>query len=115
MRLKDECYRLVQQIAVARDRLCRGPGCWERATAGHHLFPGSGRNSTDFNPEYVMGLCVNCHDWAHHKPDEFDSWAINLLGPIYREGEYWTNIPKRDIDFNRMRDDLKKTLSFYSK
>jgi len=107
--IKTKCFALFQQVVVSRDRLCRAPGCSERSTAGHHIF-GRGA-SVAFNPKYGIGLCVECHRWAHAKPEEFKGWVIYMLG----EGEYYSglrlsNAVIKNIDYEQIRDDLKVLL-----
>ena len=113
--VKKDCYALVQEIVVKRDIFCRAPGCYELASAGHHIF---GRNnlSTAFNPRYVLGMCVLCHiPWAHKEPKEFQEWVIRHMGEeTYYEGLRLSNTVVKHQDFKQIRDQLKQELAKYN-
>ncbi len=110
---KHDCYALLQQVVVARDRLCRAPGCCGLATAGHHIFKRD-RLATAFLPKYAIGLCINCHiPWAHKEPDQFTEWVISWMS----EEEYYaglrlshTAVKFLDYDaiYQSLREELKK-------
>ena len=113
---KDDCYSLIQEIAVARDGLCRAPGCCQIATAGHHIF-GRKNMATAFNPRYALGMCVDCHvPWAHKEPDQFNEWVISWMG----EEEYYaalrlSNSVCKHQDFKQIRAALLEVLKKYKK
>jgi hypothetical protein len=78
--VKDDCYRLFQQIVVKRDKFCSKPGCSELSTAGHHVF-GRKNMGTAFNPETGLGLCNYHHDgWARESPEEVRDVLERRLG-----------------------------------
>lgn len=111
MSAKGDCYALIQAIAVARDRLCRAPGCRSPSTAGHHLFKRD-RLATAFDPRYVWGVCPACHGWAHRHPAQFRGWVISIMG----ENEYYaalrlSNSVVKHQDFIQIRDNLRAELS----
>jgi hypothetical protein len=114
MSAKLDCYRLIQEIAVARDIFCRAPGCSEYATAGHHIY-GRTNLSTAFDPRYVLGLCVQCHvPWAHKNPDEFKEWVIRWMGEDeYEYGHQLSLTIAKHVDFHWIRDNLKLELAKY--
>lgn len=115
MSAKDDCYALIQEIAVARDIFCRAPGCWQMATAGHHLFKRD-RMATAFMPKYVWGLCGACHAWAHAEPDCFRDWVIAKMGhDEYYDALLLSNTVIKNTDFNAVRSSLKEKLKKYKK
>ena len=70
--------KLIQQIGLARDKVC--PICGEKAQVTHHIFTRS-RSMTAYLPEAVIGLCHRCHmKEAHNKPKEFKQFMIERLG-----------------------------------
>ena len=113
---KSDCYALVQEIACARDRLCRGPGCSNLATSGHHIYKRN-RLATAFDPQYIVGLCNDCHvPWAHAEPDQFTQWVISWMG----EDEYYFGLRKsntvvKDVNYIEIREGLRRILAAYKK
>lgn len=111
---KSDCYALIQAIVVARDKFCKGPGCSNLATSGHHLYKRDCM-ATAFNPHYVIGICVNCHGWAHRHPTEFRQWAIYLFGEEdYFAGLKLSKTTCKYQDFNKIRDNLKEILKGFT-
>ena len=112
MSAKDDCYRLIQEISVARDPFCRAPGCERLSTCGHHLFPRS-RLATAFDPRFIIGLCHYCHvPWAHAKTKEFQEWVISWMGEdVFIEGVRLSNSIVKHLDFNEKRRYLMTELS----
>jgi hypothetical protein len=110
MSAKEDCYRLIQEIAVAQNPFCRAPGCENPSTCGHHLFKRD-KMATAFDPRYVWGVCLGCHGWAHRQPEQFREWAISIMG----EEEYYaalrmSNSIVKYLDFNEIRRGLKMAL-----
>ena len=113
--LKSECYALVQAVVCARDIFCRAPGCCNLATAAHHLYKRD-RMATAFNPRYVIGLCNDCHSWAHAEPDEFREWVISWMGADeYEYGHQLSLTVARHVDFEGIREQLRVELGKYKK
>ena len=111
--VKVECYALVQEIVVKRDIFCRCPGCCNLAGAGHHLFKRD-RMATAFNTKYVIGVCVECHDWARNEADEFREWVLSWMGSNeYYEAWRLSLTVAKHIDFKQIRDNLKQELGKY--
>uniref|UniRef100_A0A6M3LLX7 Uncharacterized protein n=1 Tax=viral metagenome TaxID=1070528 RepID=A0A6M3LLX7_9ZZZZ len=78
---KAEAYRLIQEVALVKDKYCQRPGCGRSADCGHHVFPGRGKLATDFLHEAVISVCTQDHTgWAHNKPKEFKQFMIERLG-----------------------------------
>jgi len=112
--IKRECYALVQAVVCARDIFCRAPGCSNLATAAHHMYKRD-RLATAFNPQYLIGLCVDCHAWAHAEPDEFREWVIQWMGTDeYEYGHQLSLTVCKHIDFKKVRDNLKQDLAKYN-
>jgi len=109
---KKDCYALVQAVTIARDIFCRAPGCSSMATAGHHLYKRD-RMATAFNPRYVVGLCVDCHGWAHAEPDEFKEWVISWMGDDYHDGFALSRTIVKYQDFDQIRANLRRELAKY--
>ncbi len=108
--IKLECYALVQAIVTKRDKLCKGPGCMNISTSGHHLFKRDNMG-TAFNTRYVIGLCNNCHGWAQRNPSQARQWAVYLLGEdVYLAGLRLAKSVVKYVDFEKIRNDLKKEL-----
>lgn len=85
MSAKDDCYKLVQEIAVTRDAVCLRPECGKPADCGHHIFKRD-RMATAFLPEAVVGVCTQDHTgWAHAKPKEFQAFMVGEIGDRYHE------------------------------
>ena len=113
---RSECYRLYQQVVVARDIFCRYPGCGQRSTVAHHIFKRD-RLATAFNPKYGIGLCAGHHgNWAHAQPTAFKSWLVSIMGEDgYYEGLRLSNTQVKHIDFNTIRESLLLELAKYSR
>jgi hypothetical protein len=108
--IKSECYALVQQIVTKRDKLCKGPGCMNISTSGHHLFKRDNMG-TAFNTRYVIGLCNTCHGWAQRNPSKARQWAIYLLGEDeYLAGQRLAKSVVKYVDLEKIRDGLKNEL-----
>lgn len=112
MSIKQDCYALVQEIVVKRDVFCRCPGCSNLAGAGHHLFKRD-RMATAFETRYVIGVCVECHEWARAEKNEFTDWVISWLGEEYWEALRLSNTTVKHQDFKQIRDNLKVELLKY--
>ena len=77
---KKDCYSIIQEIAVIKDKVCQHPSCSRPADCGHHSFKRD-RLTTAFLPEAVVGVCTQHHTgWAHNKPKEFKTFMIERLG-----------------------------------
>jgi hypothetical protein len=104
--IERECFALMQMIAVARDILCRAPGCWQSATAGHHIF---GRGAAvAFDPRYILGMCALCHvPWAHARPKEFDEWVQSWMDKHeYAEGVRLSQSIAKHLDYKKIKETL---------
>jgi hypothetical protein len=112
--IKKQCYALVQEIVVKRDVFCRCPGCNNLAGAGHHLFKRD-RMATAFNTRYVIGVCVDCHEWARAEANEFREWVISWMGADeYEYGHQLSLAVCKYTDFKKVRDNLKQELAKYN-
>jgi hypothetical protein len=105
-----ECYKLIQEIAIAQDPFCIYPRCSNRSTVGHHLFSRA-RMATAFHPECVKGLCNTDHRNAHDHPAAFQFFMENIMGERYFELMRLSNTVVKNIDFKEIRDELKKKLT----
>jgi 5-methylcytosine-specific restriction endonuclease McrA len=108
--IEQECFRLVQQIVVARDKKC--VRCGEPSSCGHHVFTRS-RQATAFLPEACMGLCTECHNWIEAHPEQGVILAVSLLGrKRYDELERvsLTQCRFREADYRDIRRVLRKRL-----
>jgi hypothetical protein len=77
---KAEAYRLIQEVTVAKDKVCQKPECNRGADCGHHVFKRD-RLKTAFLHEALVGFCTQHHTgWAHNKPKEFKKFMIKRLG-----------------------------------
>jgi ribosomal protein S27AE len=74
---KRDCYRLFQEIVTARNGKCRR--CGTTPISAHHIFHRN-RMATAFLPENGIGLCAECHQWAHQKPALFRTWIMGSIG-----------------------------------
>lgn len=90
-----ECYRLIQQIAVTKHPFC--VRCGAPSTCGHHIFTRS-RPGTAFDPDAVIGMCAECHTWAHRYP----SRAILLAQVVIGIKEY-NLLTRKSIEVCRYR------------
>lgn len=111
--IKKECYSLVQAVVCARDIFCRAPRCSNLVSAAHHLHKRD-RIATAFNPKYLIGLCVDCHGWAHAEPGEFREWIIMKIGADeYEYGHQLSLTIAKHVDFEQIRNFLKQELGKY--
>ena len=101
-----ECYKLIQEIAVALDPFCIHPGCNNPSVVGHHLFKRD-RMATAFHVECVKGLCDQHHKVAHADPNGFTGYMIGKIGPRYDELLRLSHTVVKNIDFKKERDKLK--------
>ena len=111
---KEKCYRIIQEIAVARDKHCQAPFCYQPADCGHHTFKRD-RLATAFNPDVVIGMCTQHHTgFCHNKPKQFKEFMINRLGEeryyALRRQSY-TNVDHPD--YNEIYQGLVKVLRAY--
>ena len=105
-----ECFRLVQVIAVTKYPNC--VRCGAPSTCGHHIFSRS-RNATAFDPAAVLGLCAECHAWAHQYPGA----GLRLAQTIVGIKEY-NRLAKKSMaicryrasDFREIRQRLREEL-----
>lgn len=111
MSAKNDCYRLIQEVVVARDVFCRAPGCGRLSAAGHHLYKRD-RLATAFDPRYVIGLCNDHHvPWSHKEPNEFREWVISWMGEDeYYAGLRLSNTTVKHQDFEQIRECLREKL-----
>lgn len=99
---KKDCYSIIQEIAVARDKVCQKPECSRRAEAGHHLWKRD-RFATAFLPEAILGLCTQHHTgWAHNKPEEFKKFMVARMGEEYYELRRLSNTVVKNLDYNEI-------------
>ena len=107
---KNECYRLIQQVAILQNPICKYPNCWKPSSCGHHIFSRS-RLATAFLPEAVWGMCQEHHAWAHAHPMRFKQLAVSLIG----FENYWviarrSNEVIKHIDYSEIKANLKAIL-----
>jgi hypothetical protein len=111
--LKKPCYKLYQQVVVARDIFCQRPGCHKPATAGHHVF-GRANMGTAFEPDGGLGLCMDCHDgWARQCPMTVHDVLRRKVGPKrYNELQTLSNtvVKLREYDLKDIADFLGNML-----
>ncbi len=112
---KADCYRVIQEIAVARDKVCQKPGCSRRAEAGHHLWKRD-RLATAFLPEAILGLCTQHHTgWAHNKPKEFKDFMVSRMGKRYYELQRLSNTVVKNLDYDAIYQGLVCVLGAHKK
>lgn len=110
MSAKDDCYKLIQEIAVARDVKCQHPDCWLPADCGHHLFKRD-RMATAFLPEAAIGLCTRHHTgWAHAKPKAFKAFMVKRMGNRYHELARLSRQIVQHSDYTEIRTRLREYL-----
>ena len=113
MSAKDDCYKLMQEIAVTRDVVCQRPECGRPAECGHHLFKRD-RMATAFLPEAVVGVCTQDHvGWAHAKPNEFKKFMVNYMGNRYHKLSKLSTTVCKYQDYNIIRSKLRECLRGY--
>lgn len=108
MSAKDDCYKLIQQIAVLKDPFCVH-GCGRRSSCGHHVFKRD-RLATAFDPDLVVGLCAQCHTgWAHGKDaDDFKQFMIKRIGKdAFYAARRRSNEIVKGFEYERRRDELR--------
>jgi len=110
MSAKDDCYKLTQEIAVARDVVCQRPECIRPADCGHHIFKRD-RMATAFLPEAVVGVCTQDHTgWAHAKPQEFKAFMVKRMGKRYHELSRLSKTVCKYQDYTEIRARLGERL-----
>ena len=114
MKAKDDCYKLIQMIALAQDPICTMPGCWQPSQVGHHLFKRSNM-ATAFHPPAVRGFCNLHHGHAHAKPKEFKKTMIALIGPRYHDLQRLSKQVVPDMDYVAKRAELRGILESLGK
>jgi len=67
--------------------------------------------ATAFDPRYVIGLCVDCHRWAHAKPAQFTDWVISWMGDEYYFGVRKSHTVVKDVNYIEIREGLKRILA----
>lgn len=76
---KDEQWKrdACRAVVLARDPICRYPGCREASTDVHELHRGAGRRSAYLDPLKCIGLCgfdaphyTDHHRWVTEHPVE---------------------------------------------
>jgi hypothetical protein len=113
MSAKDDCFKLIQQIAIARDKVCQHPDCCTSVEVGHHIFSRS-RMATAFLPEAVIGLCAWHHStWAHGKPKAFKEFMVERIGERYHQLRRRSYETVKNPDYNEIRQGLVKVLEAY--
>jgi hypothetical protein len=111
---KDDCYRLIQLVAIKEAKgICQRPGCGRPAECGHHVFKRD-RLTTAFRPDCVVGLCIEDHNgWAHGEPEWF---TIFMLGRLGEERYYelqrlsYSRAKESTFDFIGTREQLRGML-----
>lgn len=70
----------VQQTVCLRDRICiiDLPGCFVTPICGHHIIPRR-YLQTRWNEKNLAGVCVHCHPWADHNPNESEAFLVRTL------------------------------------
>jgi len=111
---KNDCYKLIQVIAIAQDPICTMPGCWQPSQVGHHLFKRSNL-ATAFHPLSVRGFCHLHHGHAHTKPAEFEKAMIMLMGPLYHDLQRLSKQVVPDMDYVAKRTELRGILESFRK
>ena len=115
MSAKDDCYKLIQEIAVARDVVCQRPECGRPADCGHHLFKRD-RMATAFLPEAVVGVCAQDHTgWAHAKPREFKAFMVEKRGNRYYELARLSETVCKHQNYAEIRAGLRENLRMLMK
>ena len=115
MKAKHDCYRLIQQIAVAQDIFCIIPGCGQLSQVGHHLFKRD-RMATAFHPGAVRGLCNLHHGHARGKPEQFKKAMIGLMGfERYYELQRLSKSVVKNTDYVAKRAELRGMLENFGK
>ncbi|MFZ4436792.1 MAG: hypothetical protein ACOYOS_00030 [Syntrophales bacterium] len=104
---RNDCYRLIQMIAIRQDPFCIV--CGAPSEVGHHLWR---RNnlSTAFHPEAVRGLCNPHHGFAHAKPTAFKAHMQRLMGPRYHELQKLSKTVVKGMDYVAKRSELRGIL-----
>ena len=102
MSTKADCYRIIQEIAVARDKVCQHPECNRPADCGHHLFKRD-RLATAFFPEAILGVCTQHHTgWCHNKTEEFAMAMFVKMGRRYYELRRLSHTIVKNMDYNEV-------------
>ena len=110
---KARAYRLIQEIAVARDKVCQHPECMKRVDCGHHTWPRAWMG-TAFEPDSIVGYCAEHHQWAHSHRTEH----LRILGRKIGEGRI-VELNKRahsvvrNLDMDAVCEFLEKVLRAY--
>ncbi len=105
-----KCRVLWQRVVTGRDKVC--VRCGAVPTTGHHVFPRR-HLGTAFEPDNGLGLCVECHAWAHLWPEMSRVLLRTRLGEqryAFVEALSKTSPRLREGDYNRISADLKKIL-----
>ena len=108
--IEKKCFRLVQEIVCERDGVCQR--CGKMPISGHHFF-GRRNHSTCFDPQGMLGLCVECHAWAHSYPEMARELLRSLVGD---ECYTWLEALSRTVcrlkegDFRLIAERLRKQL-----
>ena len=109
--IEKKCFRLVQEIVCLRDRVCRR--CGATPISGHHLW--SRRNhSTAFEPDSMLGLCLDCHARAHNNPKDCQALLREKIGEeryIYLEALSRETVRLREPNFKAIALDLQSKLA----
>ena len=107
---KKKCYDIIQEIVLARDKVCQAPSCTKKVEVGHHIFTRS-RNSTVFDPDNIIGLChVHHMKFAHNKPKEFKEFLLDRMGERYYELRRESNKILQHPDYQETYEFLRKVL-----
>jgi len=105
--VEQECFRLIQQIAVTQHPFC--VRCDQPATCGHHIYTRS-RPATAFLPDAVLGVCAECHEWIERNPEEAIALAISIIGRKRYEMLEWLSYTVcrfRKQDYRDIRQELR--------
>lgn len=112
---KEKCYKKIQEVVAAKDKVCQHPNCSSPVMVGHHIFKRD-RSATAFLPEAVIGLCHIHHTgWAHNKPEEFKRFMIERLGERYYELRRLSYTTLKNLDYQDIYENLVKVLRAYQR
>jgi len=113
---KKKCTRIIQEIIIARDKVCQHPECNAPIDCGHHLFKRD-RPTTAYLPEALLGVCTQHHTgWCHMKPAEFKKFMIQRLGANrYYELRRLSYEHIEGIDYNEIYQGLVEVLRAYGR
>jgi hypothetical protein len=106
---KQECYALIQEVAVKQDPVCRHPRCYKPSVVGHHIFKRD-RLATAFLPIAVWGACDDHHKFWHAHPAAFKRLAVRILGPMYYDLQRLSYTVVKNMDYGEVKRKLTEIL-----